>query len=175
MAADHVVGENLKLGLGIEFGRLRQEQRPRHLLAVGLLRARRDDDLALEYPARIAVEHTLEELAAHAMRHAVLDQERGVAMLPVAQEKGAGNISRHPLARKAQIDLIARERGAGRELEGLIAGVSPKLDEPSGKVKCVAAFPLHLDVLDRGLGANPELGYGIALQAPAAREALDQR
>ena len=40
MAADHVVGENLKLGLGIELGRLGQKQRSRHLLAVGLLRAR---------------------------------------------------------------------------------------------------------------------------------------
>src|SRR5262245_33962373 len=164
MAADHVVGENLELGLAIELGRLGQKQRSRHLLAVGLLRARGDNDLALEYPARIAVEHALEELATHAMRHAVLDQERRIAMLPVAQEKGAGNIGRSPLARKVQIDLIARERGAGGELKSVVAGISPKLDEPSGEVKCVAAFPLHLDVLERGLGAHSELGYGIPLQ-----------
>ena len=126
--------------------------------------------------ARIAVEHALEHLAARAMRHAVLDEKRRVAMLPVAEEKSAGNIGRGAFAHKAQIDLIARERGTGRELEGVVAGVGAKLDEPRGKVDCVAAFPLHLDVLHRGLGANPELGYGIALQAPAeAAEALDHR
>ena len=92
VAADHVVGEDLKLGLGIELGRLGQEQRSGHLLAVGLLRAGRDDDLALEDAARLLVEHALEELPARAAGDAVLDQERRVAMLPAAHEEGAGNI-----------------------------------------------------------------------------------
>ena len=100
MAAHHVVGENLKLRLGIELGALRQQQRARHLLAVGLLRAGRDDDLALEHAARLAVEHALEQLAAHAARHAVLDQERGVAMLMAAQQKGARHVGGRALARE---------------------------------------------------------------------------
>ena len=70
MAAHHVVGEDLKLGLGIELRRLREQQRLRHLLAVGLLRVGRDDDLALEHAARLVVEHGLEQLAARATRHA---------------------------------------------------------------------------------------------------------
>ena len=75
MAADHVVGENLKLRLRIELGRLGKKQRPRHLLAVGFLGAGRDDDLALEHAARLVVENALEQLAARAARHAMLDQE----------------------------------------------------------------------------------------------------
>ena len=92
MAADHVVGEDLKLGLGIELGQFGQQQRAGHLLAVGLLRAGRDDDLALEHAARLVVEHALEQLAARAAGHAVLDEERRVAMLLAAHEEGAGNI-----------------------------------------------------------------------------------
>ena len=50
VAADHVVGEDLELGLGIELGRLRQHQRLRHLLAVGLLRAGRTMTLPWNTP-----------------------------------------------------------------------------------------------------------------------------
>src|SRR5512135_1685778 len=75
MAADHVVGENLKLGFRVELRRLREQQRLRHLLAVGLLRIGRDDDLALENTARLAVENRLEQLAAGATRHGMLDEQ----------------------------------------------------------------------------------------------------
>ena len=51
-------------------------------------------------------------------------------MLPVAQEKGARNFGRGPLASKARVDLIAGDRGAGRELEGVVTRVGGKLDQP---------------------------------------------
>ncbi len=59
MAADHVIGEDFKLGLGIEFGGFRQQERVAGLLAIGFLRVLPDDDLALEnspgvdHPSRI--------------------------------------------------------------------------------------------------------------------------
>ena len=81
VAADDVVGIDLELGLGIELGIRRQHQRLRHLLAVGFLRVRADDDLALEDAARRAVEHALEQLAALAARHRVIDDQRRIDVL----------------------------------------------------------------------------------------------
>ena len=66
MAAFDVVGENLQLRLGIDFGVGRQQQRLVHLVAVGLLRIARDLDLALEHAARPAGQHVLHRLAGRA-------------------------------------------------------------------------------------------------------------
>ena len=97
VAADDVVGVDLELGLGIELGVRRQHQHLRHLLAVGLLRVGAHDDLALEHAARVVVEHALEQLAAGAPRHGMIDDERRVDVLAAARQEGAG-----------QIDLAAR-------------------------------------------------------------------
>ena len=101
MAAHHVVGEDFELRLRIELRRLGEQQRLRHLLAVGLLRVGSDDDLALKHAARLSVHHDLEQLAARAARHGMLDQKGGVGMLTPAHQKGAGNIERRALAREA--------------------------------------------------------------------------
>ena len=68
MAADDVIGKNLKFGLGVEFGGLGQEQRVARLLAVGLLGVRADDDLALENTTGMAVHYAFEQFAAGAVR-----------------------------------------------------------------------------------------------------------
>ena len=119
VAAHHVVGEDLELGLGIELGRLGEQERLGHLLAVGLLRVGRDDDLALEHAARLAVEHGLEQLAAGAAGHGMLDEQRGVAMLAPAHEQGAGDVERRAFAGETRIGLAAGDARPGRELEGL--------------------------------------------------------
>src|SRR5512143_2728509 len=164
MAAHHVVGEDLKLGLGIEFGRLGEQERLGHLLAVGLLRVGRDDALALENAARLAVEHGLEQLAAGAMRHGMLDEERGVAMLAAAQEERAGNVERRAFAGKARESLAAHDAPAGREVEGVVARVSPDLDKSGAEMYGVVPFPLDFDVVDCGLGPNAKLGDRVPLK-----------
>ena len=89
MAADDVVGVDLELRLGVELGVRRQHQHLRHLLAVGLLRVRAHDDLALEHAARVPVEHALEQLAAGALGNRVVDDERRVDVLVAARQEGA--------------------------------------------------------------------------------------
>src|SRR5436853_7420179 len=49
MAAGDVVGEDLELRLAVGLGLVGQQQRPRHHLAVGLLRVLAHDDAPLEH------------------------------------------------------------------------------------------------------------------------------
>ena len=92
MAAHHVVGEDLEFRLGVELRRLRQQQRVAGLLAVGLLGVAPDDDLALEDAAGVVVHHALEEFAAGAARHLVVDHETRVGVLVAAEQIGAGDL-----------------------------------------------------------------------------------
>ena len=85
VAAHHVVGVDLELRLGIELGILRQHQNLRHLLAVALLRVGPHDHLALEDAVRPVGQHALEQLAALAAGHGVIDHQRGVDMLGAAR------------------------------------------------------------------------------------------
>ena len=80
MAALHVVGEDLELGLVAHRGVLGEEERRRHHLAVGLLCVRAHDDLALEDAARAVIDRRLEQLAALAARHGMIDDERHIRM-----------------------------------------------------------------------------------------------
>ena len=68
MAADDVVGIDLELRLGVELGGRRQQQTMARLLAVRLLGAALDDDLALEDAPRLLVDDAFEDLAACAAR-----------------------------------------------------------------------------------------------------------
>ena len=74
VAADHIVGEYFQLRLVVGFSFVGEQQRTCHHLCVGLLRVLLDDDLALEHPVTLVVEHRPELLATFAMAGGVLDQ-----------------------------------------------------------------------------------------------------
>ena len=76
MAAGDVVGEDFQFRLVVGFGLVGQQQRPRHHLGVGLLRVRADDDVALEHRMAAVVDHRAEDLAAVAVRHRVIHEQR---------------------------------------------------------------------------------------------------
>jgi hypothetical protein len=116
VAADHIVGIDLELRLGIELGVRRQHENLRHLLAVGLLRVGSHDHLALEHAARIAVEHALEQLAARAARHRVVDDERRVDVLTAARQKRAGESGLLPGTLNVT-PIWLRASPCGREVE----------------------------------------------------------
>ena len=67
VAAGDVVGEDLELGLVVGLGFVREQQRPRHHLAVGLLRIGTHDDAALEHRMGAIVDHGAEHFAADAV------------------------------------------------------------------------------------------------------------
>ena len=92
VTAHHIIGIDLKLGLGVELGGLRQQQTVRRLLAVGLLSVTLDNDLALENAARALVHHAFEQLAAGAFRHPMIDEEARIGMLFAGKEIGTGDL-----------------------------------------------------------------------------------
>ncbi len=65
----------------------------------------------------------------------MLDEQRGVAMLMIAHQEAPETSSDDALAGEGGIDLAAGQRGAGRELEGLVARVGVELHEPGAKVE----------------------------------------
>ena len=81
------------------------------------------------------------------------------------------------LAHEGQIDLVAGERGAGRELEGVVARIAGKLDQRGRKMQRILAVALELHMAKRGLLADPDLRHGVPLKATDAEagEAFDQR
>ena len=164
MAADDVVGVDLQLRLGVELGIRRQHQHLRHLLAVGLLRVRAHDDLALEDAARVPVEHALEQLAAGALGNRVVDDERRVDVLVAAGQEGAGQVDLAAGAGEQDADLVARQRRAGREVEAAVVGIGAEIDEPIGQVRAAAGFEGALHVRDGRTVADDDLGRRIELE-----------
>src|SRR3989337_3650237 len=98
-------------------------------------------------------------------------------MLPAAHEKSAGNIEYRALAREARIDLVAGDARAGRELEGVVAGIGAERDEPGGEMERVLPLTLQFHMPERGLVADSDLGRRVALKAadPEAAIALHER
>ncbi len=98
VAALHVVGENFQLRLVVGLGALGQQQRPRHHLGVGLLRALAHDDAALEHAVGLVVEHRLEHFAALAAARDVVDDQRRVGVLAALDQGRAADAGHRLLA-----------------------------------------------------------------------------
>ncbi len=173
MAADHVVGEDFQLRLIVGFRFVRQQQRPRHHLGVGLLRVRLDHDLALEHAVALAVEHGAELLAALAGDAGVLDQQRVVDMLLVAQETDAADACLRSLAGETHEGLIAHQRGVGGEGEGVERRARANIGQQARHVQ--AARLRDLDVIDLRLVADDHFDRRIHLRVAAVVVLDDDR
>ena len=140
VAALHVVGEDFELRLVVGLGGLRQQQRVRRHLGVGLLRLRPHDDLALEHAAALVVEHRLEHLAAGAVAGHVVGDQRGVGMLAAPEQARAADAGDGALAVEAHEQLVAHHRAAGGEQE-LVEARHARRSPPSGVETCSAPAP----------------------------------
>ena len=81
MAADDVVGIDLEFGLGIELG-VRQTASAPAPSACRRFSARPGCTMTLPWktPRAMPIEHALEQFAAGAVRHRVIDDKRGIGM-----------------------------------------------------------------------------------------------
>ena len=177
VAADHVVGEDFQFRLVVGFRLVRQQQRARHHLAVGLLRVRLDDDLALEDAVAFAVEHRFETLAARAVADGVIDDQRVVDVLAAFEQAGAVDGALAALAGKAHEGLIAHHRAAAGEGEILVDGLGADRDAERRDPQGGAAVAADPDVIEPRAVADHQFERRIDLIVDALRpgERLDQR
>ena len=174
MAADHVVGEDFKLGLGIEFGGLRQQQRMARLLAVGLLGIALHDDLALEDTAGIVVHHAFEKFAAGAVGHLVIDDEAAVGVLLAAQQIGAGDLRIRPLPGEVIGAVLPVDTGARGQGEIAQHDTGSQSHMGMGKMDRRLGLALHLDAVEPRSISEPDFGDAVGKIGAFAQMGFDQ-
>ena len=154
MAADHVVGENLKFGLGIEFGRFGKQKRMARLLAVGFLGVSAHHHLALENAAGLVVHHAFEKLAAGAVGLLVVDDQAGIGMLLAAQHEGAGDLGINVLGLEFQVPFWRLTPAPGGEREIIEYGASGQRHVGVGQVNGIFRLQFDLDAVKPGTFAT---------------------
>jgi hypothetical protein len=114
----HVVGVDLELWLGEELASARRGGAPGELVAVGLLRAGLDEDLALEDAGGARAQDLLEDLAAFAGL-ARMGHEDGVVVVEVAvADRSPRDMRLGVVAQELDDDLVAGEDAIEGEREG---------------------------------------------------------
>ena len=121
-------------GLLSASGLVGQQQRPRHHLGVGLLRVGAHDDAALEHRMAAVVDHGAENLAAGAVRHRVIHEQRGVGVLAAVEQIDAVGLDPRALAGKGDGRLVAADARARGHAEGVEMRVRAERDD--GTTKC---------------------------------------
>ena len=115
MAADHVVGIDLELGLGEDFGLVRKHQTLAHQLGVGLLRIGTNDDLSIEDAARPVGEDAFVDFATPTVRLRVID--RGVIVDEPSRVGEVKPVQRalDALAVQDSHDIVANQRATSTD------------------------------------------------------------
>ena len=176
VAALHVVGENLELGLAVGLGLVRQQQRMRRHHGVGLLRLRLHDDLALEHAAAFAVEHGLEHLAADAGAGCVIDDQRASACWRPFSSVAPRMPATVPSPWKWTNSWLRTTDAAGGEQEFVETRMRADRCHQARDMQRSRALAGDLDVVDMGLVADRDFERGVDLIVATRRAfvALDQ-
>ena len=144
MAADHVVGEDFELGLVVHAGVLAEHERLALHAAVGLLGVLAHDDLTLEYSGRLVIEDVTEKLAADAIGHGVVDNQRRIRMLLAAQQRQAAERDRRMFALEPRENLTPHEACGRNEAEAVELRIGAHGDEQTVQGDRVRALLRHL-------------------------------
>src|SRR5258708_38685952 len=157
MPALDVISEDFQLRFVVCFGSVRQQQRVRHHASIGFLRTRTHDDLALENASTFVVEHRLEDFAAVAAGHCVVEHERSVRMLTSPEQICPSQTDCRALAGAADEQLIACHLTAEREREIAELDIGTNGRGKSCDMECRSPIASHLDVFDAGTITNEEI------------------
>ena len=168
-----VVGENLELRLGVDRRVVGEEQYLVRLLGVGLLGVFADKNLAVEDAVRSAIEDTLVEFMARAIRLGVIDDGEVIEVLLAVREVEAVDSRFSVLAVEADADLVAHQGAAEREVVRRKVALGRLHDLCIGDVIRGSAFLLHLHVIDDGAFRERDLGDGVGEVDAFAEIALD--
>mmetsp|Transcript_18144 Transcript_18144/g.28189 ORF Transcript_18144/g.28189 Transcript_18144/m.28189 type:complete len:595 (-) Transcript_18144:429-2213(-) len=129
MRTDHVIGVDLKLGLGQKLAVIVQEQGLADLVAIGLLRARLDQDLALKHAHGPVAQHLLEHLTAFAAQRIMGDEHGVIVMKVTVANTGPSHMSDGIVARQLDHAIIAGEppvHGQRKAFEGAFGAQTGK-------------------------------------------------
>ncbi len=161
MAAFDVVGVDLQLWLGIDFGVLGQEQVAVGLVRIGMLGIGMHHHLTVEHGARGAGQHALIELAALALRPGVVDARVVVDMLPPAGHVQPVERAFGALGVQPDLDVGPRQGAAQGEGTGGEAAAVLLVHIHAGNVKRLEALLLHLVMLDLRVTRGNDLGDAV--------------
>jgi len=115
VAALHVVGVDLELGLGVDLGPLAEQQVRVRLQCIGLGRLGAHEHTAAEDAPRILGQHSLVELPARAVGRRVVDQGVVVDVLPGGGEEEPVQVGFRARLGQERGEFIAHQRAAQRQ------------------------------------------------------------
>ena len=176
VAALHVVRVDLELRLGVDLGACGEQQVAARLARVGLLRARPDDDLAVEHAAATLAGDAAIVLVAGRVRGCVID--RRVRIQVLGRERREQSVQRDvragPLQRRGEIQ--AGETRAQRDVVRRVAAVRLQTHVDVSDVEAARRLLLNPVVLDAGAGRDLDVADRVreALAGRCADKVLDQ-
>ena len=115
MGAADVIGPDLQLRLGVDYGVVGKNQVLIGLLGIGLLRVLADDDAAVEDGGRLAVENALVDLMTIGVRLGVVDDGVIVDVLRAAGDIEAVDSGLRAFG-KYRADVVADELASERDI-----------------------------------------------------------
>ena len=178
MGTLHVVGEDFQLRLGVDLGRLGQQERAVGLLRVGLLRLGRHEDLPVEHAVGLAVQDALVDLPAPAVGMVVEDGCVVVYQLLVAAEVEPVEQALHVGGVQVAAQVVPRNGPTHRKAEVAVVAVALLGYVRAPDVEGALALPLDPGVLHPGVLPDHHLTDGVGevpLRVAQRHVAFDDR
>ena len=157
MRALHIIGKNLKLGLGVHLRIVGQEQVLVRLLRVGQLRAVTHKNFAVENRTRLAVEDALIKLMTGAVRLPVINHRMRIGVLLAVNHVKPVNPAFRALMIHHHVDGVPRQRRAQIDRGRVVSRVCSQFGVGRGHVKGARALALHFEVLQMRTRAQPDV------------------
>ena len=171
VGAHDVVGEDLELGLSVDLGAGREQEVLVHLVGLGLLGARADENASGENAPGLAGEQSLVHLVRLGAGSGMIDErvvvDVAVAVGVVEAEEahlGAGSGQR-------DVDVAPRELSSEVDGDRRDAAVASLVDVDGGDVVSAGALTLEGGEAEVGAGGGDDLGNGVG-EVLTAVEAL---
>ena len=175
MAADHVVGVDLELGLGVDRRARAKHQVAAELVRIDLLGARPHRDAALKGAVGAPGSNPFEDLAGFAAGCRVVDRGDHVHLLATRQHKGAVERAMRRLALAPHRRLVPHRPAAEQQDEARKSRGGPECDQYLAEMQSIGRLLDNLDPRQFGSRGEAQLDDIVAPIAAVAGEGLEDR
>src|SRR5579863_2480790 len=169
VGALHVVGVDFQLRLGVDLRIVGKQKITVGLLGVGLLRVLVYHDAAVENAVGMAVQDSVVELAAAAVRAGMLHVHVIVEMLMAIADKQAIDQALSTFAGQHRVHVVADQSAAEQKRMGCHVRTSILLNAKCGNVERIQALALDHVMRDRGVLARDQFRRSVAEHRAAAQ------